>query len=201
VTRPKLIGIAGPSGSGKSELARRLAFEWQSPVISLDAYYRDLAHLPTDRRALTNFDDPGSIDSDLLFADLEKLAGRQPIAVPRYDFATHTRTAGFDAVAPSPVVLIEGLFTLYWRQLRDLLHLKIYVHLEDSLCLERRRRRDVAERGRTAESVDQQYAATVRPMAEQYIWPTKHHADVVIGGDAALDQSVALLAARILISD
>jgi uridine kinase len=187
----RIIGIAGSSGSGKSELSRRLSHATGAPVVSLDSYYRDLTHLPLEVRAETNFDEPASLDDALLLAQCTALAGGQAIHVPHYDFSCHTRVPGTQHIQPGEIVIVEGLFTLYWNDLRHLLHASIYVDLEDETCYARRLARDVRERGRTPESVEHQYFTTVRPMAEQYIWPTRRHADLIIRGDAQLDESVA----------
>lgn len=187
----RIIGIAGSSGSGKSELSRRLSSATGAPVVSLDSYYRDLTHLPLEVRAETNFDEPASLDDALLLAQCTALASGQAIDVPHYDFSCHTRVPGTQHITPGDIVIVEGLFTLYWNDLRHLLHASIYVDLEDETCYARRLARDVRERGRTPESVEHQYFATVRPMAEKYIWPTRRHADLVIRGDAQLDESVA----------
>ena len=187
----RIIGIAGSSGSGKSELSRRLSAATGAPVVSLDSYYRDLTHLPLEARAETNFDEPASLDDALLLAQCTALANGQAIDVPHYDFSCHTRVPGTQHIQPGDIVIIEGLFTLYWNDLRHLLHASIYVDLEDETCYARRLARDVRERGRTPESVEHQYLTTVRPMAEQYIWPTRRHADLIIRGDAQLDESVA----------
>ena len=187
----RLIGVAGPSGSGKSELSRRLSALIGAPVVSLDSYYRDLTHLPLDERAATNFDEPASLEHELLLAQCHALFNGEAIDVPHYDFACHTRVPGAQRVQPGETVIIEGLFTLYWKELRHLQHASIYVELEDEICYARRLARDVRERGRTPESVEFQYFETVRPMAERYIWPTRRHADLVVRGDAVLEESVA----------
>jgi uridine kinase len=185
-----LIGIAGPSGSGKSELSRRLAQRLNAPVISMDSYYRELHHLTLEERAAVNFDEPASIDDELLREHLAAIREGRPVEIPRYDFATHARLPEADPLAPSAVVVVEGLFTLYWEELRRLLDTTVYVDLEDATCFARRLARDVRERGRTPESVEWQYRTTVKPMAEQYILPTKRHAKVVVRGDGQLDESV-----------
>ena len=187
----RIIGIAGPSGSGKSELSRRLSAVLGAPIVSLDSYYRDLTHLSLDERADTNFDEPASLDDTLLLAQCEALFRGEAIDVPHYDFSCHTRVAGTQRVQPGETVIIEGLFTLYWKHLRHMLHAGVYVDLEDEVCYARRMARDVRERGRTPESVEHQYATTVRPMAEKYIWPTRRHAGLVVRGDALLEESVA----------
>jgi len=187
----RLIGIAGPSGSGKSELARRLSAVTGAPVVSLDSYYRDLGHLPLEERAKCNFDEPVSMDNALLLSQCVALASGKPIDVPRYDFSRHTRVADTHPVEPGGTVIIEGLFTLYWNDLRHLLHASVYVELDDAVCYARRLARDVSERGRTPECVERQYFATVRPMAEKYIWPTRRHAGVIFRGDSPLEECVA----------
>src|SRR5260221_728004 len=175
-----LIGIAGPSGSGKTALARRLALATHAPLVSLDSYYRDLSHLQPEQRARTNFDEPASLEETLLFEQMRAMADGRAVAVPHYDFSTHTRVAGADLIQPGELVVVEGLLLLYWRELRDLLTVRVYVDLEDEACLARRAARDIRERGRTPECVQRQYDNVVRPMAEQYIWPTKRHADLVV---------------------
>jgi uridine kinase len=187
----RIIGIAGPSGSGKSGLSRRLSAATGAPVVSLDSYYRDLSHLSLEARAKTNFDEPASLDDELLLAQCTALAAGNSIDVPHYDFSCHTRVAGTQHIEPGAMVIVEGLFTLYWNDLRHLLHASVYVELEDEICYARRLARDVRERGRTPESVEHQYFSTVRPMAEQYIWSTRRHANIVVRGDALLDESVA----------
>ena len=191
----RLIGIAGPSGSGKSELARRLSTVTGAAVVSLDSYYRDLGHLPLDERAKCNFDEPASMDDALLLAHCVALANGEPIDVPHYDFSSHTRVAATQRIEPGGTVIIEGLFTLYWSDVRHLLHASVYVELEDAICYARRLARDVRERGRTPECVERQYFASVRPMAEKYIWPTRIHAGVIVRGDSPLDESVATVLA------
>ena len=192
-----MIGIAGPSCSGKSELARRLAQQLSAPVMSLDSYYIDLAHLPLEERARTNFDDPASLDEEVLTRQLRQLAAGEAIARPVYDFARHTRSAEVERVEPARFVVVEGLFTLHWPAVRALLDTKVYIDVQDAVCLERRLERDVRERGRTPESVRAQYATTVRPMAERYIHPTRRYAEVVVSGVAPLEISAAAVLAHI----
>jgi len=195
--KPFLAGIAGPSCSGKTELAFWLAHRTGAPILNLDHYYRDLHGLPFEERAKANFDEPAALDHEEILRDARILAEGGSVSAPRYDYSIHARVEGEQVIEPSPVIILEGLFALYWSGLRDLLQLKIYVDAPDSLCLERRLRRDVQERGRTPESVRAQYAATVRPMAQLHILPTREYADLVVNGAEALDISGPQVLARI----
>lgn len=184
-----LVGIAGPSCSGKTELARWLSRATGAPVLNLDHYYIDLAHLPLEVRARTNFDEPHSVDHDAILADAAALRAALPIHAPQYDFATHTRAPGDEIIGPAPLVILEGLFALYWPELRDLLALKLFVEAPDDVCLQRRLARDVVERGRTPESVRWQFESTVLPGAHQFILPCRSHADLVLSGTEPLEGS------------
>ena len=186
-----LIGIAGPSGAGKSYLASRLAQRLRAPVLALDHYYRDLSHLPWAERARSNFDEPAALEHELLIAQVSQLHKGNPIAVPTYDFALHTRTPQSQLFPPAPVVIIEGLFTLYWPELRRLLGTRVYVEMTDEICLQRRQERDVRERGRTSQAITEQFHATVAPMAARYVRPSQVHAHVVVSGDASVDEEAA----------
>lgn len=188
---PYLIGIAGPSGAGKTELARKLAGSLSAPIVSLDCYYRDLAHLPLEERARANFDVPDALDHALLVEQLVLLAQGAEIARPVYDFALHVRAPAVERVPPGKFAIVEGLLTLHWEDVRGLFGTKVYVHAEDEICFTRRLERDVRERGRSCESVEKQYRETVRPMAELYTWPTRRWADVVVRGTDPLEQSAA----------
>src|SRR5271167_2657311 len=185
-----LIGIAGPSGAGKSYLARHLADRLQAPVLTLDHYYRDLSHLPLEERSRSNFDDPAALEDRLLVAHVEDLREGKAIEVPTYDFSLHTRTGATQLFRPAPFVIVEGLFTLHWPELRGLLGTRVYVDMTDDICLQRRQERDVRERGRTPESVVEQFRATVAPMAERYVRPTQEHAHVVVFGSAPIGEEV-----------
>ena len=190
-TKPCLIGIAGPSCAGKTELARRLADALDAPIVALDCYYHSLDHLPLEQRARSNFDVPESLDADLLARNVRQLARGEEIQVPIYDFTCHHRTTAVRAVRATRYALIEGLFTLHWEAVRELLDVKLYVGAADSVCLRRRIERDVRERGRTPESVLEQYRTTVEPMARQYVLPTAAFAGLVLDGEARIDESIA----------
>jgi uridine kinase len=187
--RPYLIGIAGPSGAGKTTLARAVASRLEAVILSLDSYYRELGELPLEERAKVNFDEPAALDRDLLVRQLTDLARGQALQVPIYDFGRHTRAPECTILEPAPFVVVEGLFALYWPEVRALLGTRVFVTAEDPVCYGRRLERDVRERGRTEESVFSQYTQTVRPMAERHILPTRAYADVVVSGCAPLERT------------
>jgi uridine kinase len=189
-----LIGIGGPSGSGKTTLARAVAAQLEAPILSLDSYYRDLAHLEFDERARVNFDDPEALDHELLFEHLSALASGREAQIPIYDFSRHCRAPGTERLCASAFGVIEGLWTLYWEDVRSVLGTRVYLETADGVCFGRRLRRDVSERGRSPQSVSEQYAATVRPMADRYVAPTREFADLVLSGVESLE----VLAARVV---
>ena len=192
-----IIAITGPSCAGKTELAKRLARSLSAIILPMDAYYRDLVFLPLESRSKFNFDIPDSLDHTLLREHLTALAAGLPIQRPVYDFTIHTRSSVWETVTPGPFLILEGLFALYWDDLRPLLTTKVYVDAPEEVCLARRQVRDVLERGRTAESVHKQYIEIVRPMAELYVHPTRRFADIVVSGQAPLEQATAEVMARI----
>jgi len=185
-----LIGIAGPSGAGKSYLAHQLAEHLHAPVLALDHYYRDLLQLRLEDRARANFDEPAALEHELLIAQVSDLQQAKSIEIPTYDFSVHARTGSIQLFQPAQFVIIEGLFTFHWPELRALLETRVYVEMTDEVCLERRRERDVRERGRTPESVVEQFRSTVAPMAERYVRPTRAHAHLVVCGAAPIAEEV-----------
>lgn len=195
--KPILIGIAGRSGAGKSEIARQLA-AWlpgNPEVVSLDSYYYAMDHVPLEDRGQTNFDHPDSLDWPLLVEHVEALARGESIEEPIYIFAAHTRSAEIKPIRASKYVILEGLFTLHDERVRQKLGAKIFIETPDGVCFERRRERDVIERGRTVPDIERQYSSTVRPMAEQFVVPTSRHADLVLRGDLPLSETVAIVKA------
>ncbi|MDR3718033.1 MAG: uridine kinase [Bryobacteraceae bacterium] len=192
--KPHLIGIAGPSCAGKSELARWLASRLNAPVLNLDHYYVDMAELPLEERAKRNFDEPAALEHTLILEHARSLASGHAIRAPRYDFATHTRAHSEQVIAPERYVILEGLFALHWAEVRALMQTKLFVFAPDEVCFERRLARDVVERGRTPESVRWQFETTVRPMAHQHVLPAQAYADLVLVGTEPIDS----LGARVL---
>ncbi|WP_158751158.1 uridine kinase [Acidobacterium sp. S8] len=188
---PVVIGIAGYSGSGKTSLAQELARELEGTHFHLDHYYQDLGHLTYEERCQVNFDHPDALESDLLVAHIRQLASGRSIAQPQYDFSTHTRVPGASVTVYEPhFLLIDGILALHYEALRKLYDLSVYVDTPDEICYQRRLARDVRDRGRTPEVVEQHYAETVRPMAEQFVRPSAQYADLVVDGTSSFDWSV-----------
>jgi uridine kinase len=180
---PLLIGIAGGTGSGKSTLAAhllRLYAREGACLLEQDSYYLDRSHLSVRDRAGINYDEPEAIEHDLLLEHIKSLMSGKTIEKPTYCFKTHTRSRVVQVVHPAPVILLEGLFALWDSRARLLMDLKIYVDTAPDLRFLRRTQRDVYERGRTIDSVIEQYLGTVRPMHEMHIEPTKAYADLVV---------------------
>lgn len=192
-----MIGVCGGSGSGKTTLAHRLVETLgrnAATCVSFDSYYRDHSHLTVEQRALVNFDHPDSLDVDLLVAHLQSLKAGTEVAVPTYDFATHTRSGDLEIVHPRRFVFIEGILLFAFPQIRANLDHLIFRHCPDQVRAARRFKRDVEQRGRTPESVRAQWLETVQPMHEIYVEPFAHHADVVTSHDQDLDLVVTDIA-------
>jgi uridine kinase len=188
--KPYLIGIAGPSCAGKSYLSQNIAKRLDAAMLHLDSYYKELDHMSLVQRAHWNFDAPEALDADLLFEHVRAINRGETIQKPIYDFTTHSRTAETEAVEPRRFVIVEGLFALYWDEIRKLLGTQVFVDLGEDICLERRIERDIRERGRTRESVLEQYQSTVLPMAKRYVHPTREHADIIVTGNDAIENEV-----------
>jgi uridine kinase len=189
--RPVAIGIAGCSGSGKTTLAAELARTLGGIHFHLDNYYLDLGHMPLEERKRQNFDDPALIESALLARQVAALARGQAIDRPVYDFGTYTRVNDrTERVEPGSFLIVEGLFALYYPELLPIYHLRVYIDTPDGLCFERRLRRDIEQRGRMAESVKEQYEATVRPSSMAYVRPSAKNADLIVDGSGALDWKI-----------
>jgi uridine kinase len=190
--RPFCIGIAGPSCAGKTSIANKLAemLPGETTLFGLDAYYLDLSHLSHEERACQNFDDPALLESSLLAQHLAGLRSGQSICQPVYDFATHTRVRDrHETIHPGDFLIVEGLFTLYWSDVRPVFDVCVFIDAPDPVCFDRRKGRDVRERGRTVESIVAQYRATVRPGCEQYVMPSRRHAHVLINGNQPIEVS------------
>jgi len=195
---PVTIAVAGGTGSGKTTVAEEILKRVGPDRIAYlqhDSYYFNRAQMPLDPRNLPNFDHPNSVETELLVKHLRQLKTGHAAQVPIYDFTTDSRLAETRTVAPQPVILVEGLLLFAEKRLRELFDIKIYVDTDSDIRFIRRLRRDIAERGRTMDSVIDQYLNTVRPMHLEFIEPSKRYADIIIpeGGfnTVALDMVVA----------
>lgn len=185
---PLIIGISGATASGKSLLAHTIVNELDSSqvvIISEDSYYRDQSHLSLEERNKTNYDHPSSIEHDLLTQHLQQLQQGKAIEVPEYDYAIHTRRKETRTIGQHAIIVLEGILLFTDPALRDMMDVRIFMDTPLDVCLARRLRRDLVERGRTIESVLDQYSETVRPMYLQFVEPSKQHADIIVprGGE------------------
>lgn len=199
---PVVIGIAGGTGSGKTTVANVILERVGAESIAFiphDAYYKDLKHLPKAQREIINFDHPDSLESELLVEHLQLLREGGSIQVPVYDFTSHSRTEVSERIDPHPIILVEGILIFAEKTLCDLFDVKIFVDTPPDIRFIRRLERDIDERGRSLESVVQQYQTTVRPMHQEFVEPSKRYADVIIpeGGfnTVAMDMVVARIEA------
>lgn len=197
---PLIVGIAGGSGSGKTTLVQEILklLPGQSVVvIPHDAYYKDNSQLSLEERRRINYDHPGSIDTDLLVKHLAALKAGRAIERPTYDFTTYTHQPATVHVEPTDVIIVEGILILENRRLRELMDLKLFVDTDADIRFIRRLTRDIQERGRTLDSVIQQYMETVRPMHLEFVEPSKRHADVIIPEGGLNEAAIAMIAARL----
>lgn len=192
---PFVVGVAGGTASGKTSVAEGLATRIGALLVSHDRYYRDAPDA-----SVTNFDHPDSLETRFLVEQLDGLRRGETVALPRYDFTVHRRAPHVDVVEARPLVVVEGILVLADAALRGRFDLRVFVDAPDDIRFIRRLRRDMAERGRTVDGVIAQYLATVRPMHEAFVVPSKVHADVVLDGttpiDVLVDGLVALVKER-----
>jgi len=195
-----ILGVAGGSGSGKSTVVRALIRsigDGVASVIRHDWYYRDLAHLPVEERPAVNFDHPDSLETEMLVRHLRDLLAGDVIDAPTYDFSAHTRGARTVTVKPTPAIVLDGILVLAHAELREIRDRAVFVDTEPDVRLIRRIRRDTEKRGRTAESVLEQYEKTVRPMHLEFVEPSRRHADLTIHEGGFNKAGVDLLIDRV----
>ncbi len=181
--KPFVIGVAGGSGSGKSTVTREVLASIGPEMVAVvmqDDYYLDQTHMSPEDRRKTNYDHPDAFDWPLMMQHVQALRRGEAIEMPEYDFALHNRSSKTIHVKPAPVIVIEGLFALFDADLRKMMSLKVFVDTAPDVRFIRRLQRDIAERGRSTDSVITQYLETVRPMHKQFIEPTKRRADVIL---------------------
>lgn len=200
LSSPFVIGVAGGSGSGKSTVVNNLVDVLKGTstvVLRHDNYYRDQSALPMEERVKTNYDHPASLETDLMVQHIHALREGKSIEQPSYDFVHHTRSSSTTTVQPASVIIVEGILIFEHEDLRNEFALKVFVDTDDDLRLLRRLQRDISERGRTVENVIEQYLATVRPMYQQFVWPSKRFADVIIPEGGFNQVALDLLLARV----
>lgn len=202
--RPYVVGVAGGTGSGKTTVARKIVEGGGGDVAILehDAYYRDRPDLDFEARSKLNFDHPDALETSLLVEHLRALKRGEAIHAPTYDFKTHRRGTETRLVVPTPILVVEGILLFVEKEVRDELDLKLFVDTDADIRVLRRVRRDMEKRGRTFESIRQQYYETVRPMHLQFVEPSKRWADVIIpeGGrnTVALDLILTKIRSEVL---
>ncbi|GEN56057.1 uridine kinase [Halolactibacillus alkaliphilus] len=199
-SKPIVIGVSGGSGSGKTSVTRSICdrFEDKSVlVIEQDFYYKDQSHLPFEERLKTNYDHPFAFDNDLLVEHMQQLLDHQEIKKPIYDFKRHTRSDDTMLVEPKEVIILEGILVLEDERLRDLMDIKVFVDTDADLRIIRRLLRDINERGRTIDSVIEQYLTVVRPMHLQFTEPTKRYADLIIPEGGENHVAIDIMATKI----
>ena len=200
MSQPVIIGVAGGSGSGKTTVVRRIVESLgddQVTVLEHDRYYRDRNDLRLEERAALNYDHPDSLETDLLVRHVEALRSGEAVAVPVYDFARHARQSTIDTISPRRAIIVEGILIYTDAALRKLMDVKVFVDTDDDTRFIRRLQRDLAERGRTVQSVIEQYLGTVKPMHLEFVEPSKRYADIIIpqGGHnaVAIDMLMTLI--------
>ncbi|MFQ9706943.1 MAG: uridine kinase [Limosilactobacillus pontis] len=186
--RPIIIGVTGGSGSGKTTVSKAIYNQLHGQAIQIitqDTYYNDQADMTMAERKAVNYDHPLAFDTDLLIKQLADLRNNKAIEMPVYDYTQYTRSAETIHVEPQDVIILEGILILDDERLRKLMDIKVYVDTDDDIRIIRRIKRDMAERGRTLDSVINQYLATVKPMYHQFVEPTKRYADIIVpeGGE------------------
>jgi len=197
---PLTIGVAGGTGSGKTTVANVILERVGKQHIAYlphDAYYREFIGLPPDQKAAMNFDHPNSLETELMIKHIEQLKHGNSIEIPIYDFSTNSRTDRTIKVEPQPVIIVEGILLFVDKKLRDMLDVKIFVDTDPDIRFIRRLQRDINERGRTTESVIQQYLTTVRPMHLEFVEPSKRYANVIIPEGGLNEVAMEMVIARI----
>lgn len=198
--KPIVIGVTGGSGSGKSTVSTKLMEIFADRSVMMmqhDFYYKDQTHLPFEERLLTNYDHPFAFDTDLFVEHLQQLLAGQAIDKPVYDFENHTRSQEIIHQEPKDVIIVEGIMIFEDIRLRELMDIKVYVDTDADICLARRIIRDIHERGRSVESVINQYVDVVKPMYHQFIEPMKRYADIIVPEGGKNEVAIDLLATKI----
>ncbi|GGD04083.1 uridine kinase [Pontibacillus salipaludis] len=198
--KPVVIGVAGGTGSGKTTVTRSIIQQFTDKTILMmeqDYYYKDQSHLPFEERLKTNYDHPLAFDNDLLIEHVKKLIQKESVEKPVYDYKIHTRSDEVIPVDSKDVIILEGIMVLEDPRLRDLMDIKVFVDTDADVRIVRRLLRDIKERGRTIDSVIEQYINVVRPMHLQFVEPTKRYADIIIPEGGQNHVAIDLMASKI----
>ena len=199
--KPVVIGITGGSGSGKTTIAHKIVDQMQENehvlIMTQDSYYKDNTGIPMDIRQNINYDHPDAFDVPLLEEQIGCLLKHQPIEMPVYDFKEHTRSEETIHTEPVDIIILEGILVLASKEIRDLMDIKVYVDTDDDIRFIRRLERDIKERGRSIDSVIEQYLDTVKPMYHQFIEPTKRYADIIIPEGGENDVAIDMLTTKV----
>jgi len=199
--KPVLIVVAGGSSSGKTTVVNKITKNLPHVdivVLKHDDYYKDQSNMTMEERRKVNYDHPFSLDNDLFFEHINRLIHNEEIEKPTYDFVNLTRATAVEIVKPAKVIILEGILVLEDPRIRDLADIKIFVEADDDLRFIRRLKRDITERGRTIDSVIEQYLTTVKPMYHAFVKPTKRYADIIIPNDYSHDVAVDIINAKII---
>ncbi|KRM19030.1 uridine kinase [Ligilactobacillus hayakitensis DSM 18933 = JCM 14209] len=198
--KPIIIGVTGGSGSGKTTVSRAIFEQLKGHsllMIEEDSYYNDQSNVSFEERVKTNYDHPNAFDTDLLVSQINELLNWKSIEKPIYDYKQHTRSQETVTVEPKEVIILEGIMVLNDPRLRDLMDIKIFVDTDDDIRIIRRIQRDMEERGRSLQSVIDQYLATVKPMYHQFIEPTKRYADIIVPEGGQNQVAIDLLVTKV----
>ena len=198
--KPVIIGVTGGSGSGKTTVSRAIFEQLHGHSLLMlqeDSYYNDQSDMPFEERIKTNYDHPNAFDTELLVKQLKDLLDWKTIENPIYDYTEHTRSSEVEKVEPKEVIILEGILVLNDPALRDLMDIKIFVDTDDDIRIIRRIQRDIEERGRSLQSVIDQYKSTVKPMYHQFIEPTKRYADIIVPEGGENQVAIDLLVTKV----
>ena len=199
--KPVVIGITGGSGSGKTTIAQKIVAQMQEDehvlIMKQDSYYKDNTGIPMDIRMKINYDHPDAFDVPLLEKQLRDLLAYKAIEMPVYDFKEHTRSKKTIHKEPADIIILEGILVLANKEIRDLMDIKVYVDTDDDIRFIRRLERDLSERGRSIDSVIDQYLSTVKPMYHQFIEPTKRYADIIVPEGGKNDVAIDMLTTKV----
>lgn len=181
--KPIIIGVTGGSGGGKTSVSRAILNSFPNARIAMiqhDSYYKDQSHISFEERVKTNYDHPLAFDTDFMIQQLKELLAGRPVDIPIYDYKEHTRSNRTFRQEPQDVIIVEGILVLEDERLRELMDIKLFVDTDDDIRIIRRIQCDMVERGRSLESIIEQYTSVVKPMYHQFIEPSKRYADIVI---------------------